>query len=288
MRTYTSLVTLDDPFREPPEGIERRPPTFASRLLMGGPVTLVTSAFRGEHNVMPLAWHAPLSSDPPLIGISIEQSRHTVDMIQHSGEFALNFPARPLIHHVQYLGALSGADIDKFEATQLATFPAAKVSAPLIEGCAAWIECEVRDVVPIGDHVLFVGLPAVVQVDPVAFDERWNVGPELSRPLHYIGGNRYAVLQRTLEARIPGRGDAPERFLAERIEEELELTREAQERREELLDDLREEIEAGNLVDLSQFDLDAFVANSLAADSPPNTEQSERPGETGPFATRRT
>ena len=271
-------MTLDDAFRIPPEGIERRPPTYASRLLMGGPVTLVTSAFRGAQNVMPLAWHAPLSSDPPLIGISIEQSRHSVDMIQHSEEFALNFPARPLIHHVQYLGALSGADIDKFEATQLATFPAARLSVPLIEGCAAWIECEVRDVVPIGDHVLFIGLPVAVQVDPEAFDERWTVGPELSRPLHFIGGNRYAVLQRTLEARVPGRGDAPERFLAERIEEELELTREAQERREEMLGELSEEVEAGNLVDLSQFDLDAFVAKSLALDA----ETDGRPGETGP------
>ncbi|MEZ4501783.1 MAG: flavin reductase family protein [Dehalococcoidia bacterium] len=270
-------MTLEDALRPPPEGIERRPANFAARLLMGGPVTLVTSAFRGEQNVMPLAWHAPLSSDPPLIGISIERSRHSVDMIQHSEEFALNFPARPLIHHVQYLGALTGAEVDKFEATQLATFPAARLTAPLIEGCAAWIECEVQQVVPIGDHVLFVGLPVAVQVDPEAFDERWSVGPEPSRPLHYIGGNRYAVLQRTLEARVPGRGEAPERFLAERIEEELELTREAQERREELLTELREEIEAGNIVDLSQFDLDAFIAQAL-----PDLGTSERPGLPGP------
>lgn len=266
-------MTLDDPFREPPEGIERRPIEFASRLLMGGPVTLVTSAFRGEHNVMPLAWHMPLSSDPPLIGISVAQSRHSVDMISHAEEFALNFPARPLMHHVQYLGALTGAEIDKFEATQLATFPAARVSAPLIEGCAGWIECELKEVVPIGDHILFIGQPVAVQIDPEAFDERWTVGTEAKRPLHFLGGNLYAVLQRALEARIPGRGDAPERFLAERIQEELELTQEAQERREELLEQLRDEVEAGNIVDLSAYDLESLAERAAGPQAPDGSPQ---------------
>ncbi len=242
---------MSDLFRLPPEGVERRPVTYASRVLMGGPVVLVTSSYRGKHNVMPLAWHAPLSSDPPLIGISIERSRYSVDMIEHSMEFALNFPTWPLLHHVQYLGAMSGEKIDKFEATQLEVFDAARVSAPLIEGCAAWIECSVEQVVPIGDHVLFIGLPVAVQVDRESFDERWLVGSEEKRPLHFLGSNQYAHLQRVMEARMPSRGEAPEAFLAERIAEELELTRDARERREEQLGELREEIESGKAVDLA-------------------------------------
>lgn len=242
---------MSELFRLPPEGVERRPVTFASRVLMGGPVALVTSAYRGESNVMPLAWHAPLSSDPPLIGISIERSRHTVDMIQHAHEFALNFPTWPLLHHVQYLGAMTGSQIDKFEATQLEVFDAVRVSAPLIEGCAAWIECSVEQVIPVGDHVLFVGLPLAVQVDPASFDERWLVGDEEKRPLHFVGANLYAHLERLFEARTPARGDAPEAFLAERLLEELELTRDAKERREEQLGQLHEEIESGKAVDLA-------------------------------------
>lgn len=242
---------MSDLFRLPPEGVERVPVTYASRVLMGGPVVLVTSTYRGQSNVMPLAWHAPLSSKPPLIGISIEQSRHTVDMIQHAQEFALNFATWPLLHHVQYLGAMSGEHIDKFEATQLETFTAARVSAPLIEGCAAWIECAVEQVVPIGDHVLFVGAPLAVHVDREAFGERWLVGVEEKRPLHFLGGNQYAHLDRVMEARSPARGDAPEAFLAAQLAEDLELTQEARERREEQLGQLREEIEAGRAVDIT-------------------------------------
>lgn len=240
--------------RPPPEEIERRPVTVASHLLLGGPVALLTTSYRGKHNVMPLAWCAPLSAQPPLLGVAIEQSRHTAEMVSHSQEFALNIPTRRLLHHVQYLGSLSGAEIDKFEATQLELFNATHVTAPLIEDCAAWVECEVQEVIPLGDHVLFVGLPVAVHVDPRAFDERWLVGEEEWRPLHFLGGNSYSLLEGVLEARLPRGSEAPEEALAERIEEELELTREARERREQQLGELEREVEAGNVVDISQVE----------------------------------
>ena len=248
--------TGGEALRLPPESVERRPVTFAPRLLLGGPVVLLTASYRGKQNAMPLAWCAPLSSDPPLLGVAIEQSRHSVEMVSHSEEFALNFPSRQLLHHVQYLGSLTGADVDKFEATQLETFNPVHGAAPLIEGCVAWVECEVQQVIPIGDHVLFVGLPVAVHVDPTAFDDRWLVAEEQARPLHFLGGNLYSTLSGVLEARLPAPGEAPEHALAERIEEELELTRDARERREELMGELAREVEEGKLVDLSRVDLD--------------------------------
>jgi hypothetical protein len=113
----------------------------------------------------------------------------------------------------------------------------------------------VKQVIPIGDHLLFVGLPVSVQVNPAAFDANWTVGEPESRPLHFIGGKNYSTLDGVLEARIPGRGEAPERILAERIEEELELTTEARERREELMGELEREIEQGNVIDVSKVAL---------------------------------
>jgi len=249
-------VTSDDPLlRPPPDGVEHRPASAAARLLMGGPVVLVTATWRGQHNVMPLAWHMPLSTDPPLVAIAVEQSRHTVELISHGQEFALNFPGRPLLHHVQYLGALRGDSIDKFEATQLETFAPTHINAPLVAGCAAWVECEVQESLPFGDHVLFVGLVVAVHVDPEAFGDRWAVGArEEVRPLHFVGGNVYSTLARALEAKVPQGFEAPERALAQRLAEELELTREARERREERRAALEREVERGNLVDLDELE----------------------------------
>jgi len=237
----------------PPPDIERRPVTTASRILQGGPVALVTTADRGSANVIPVAWHMPLSARPPLVAIAIEQSRHSAEMISHSEQFALNFPARSLLHHVQYLGSMSGKEIDKFEATQLETFYAAHLSAPLIKGCVAWVECEVQEVLPFGDHFLYIGLVVAVHVDPAAFEDRWLLDAAEARPLHFLGANYYSALDRTMEARLPRSAEAPERVLAERVREELELTREAEERRDELIGEALRDVEAGKIVDLSQL-----------------------------------
>ena len=249
-------MTNDPLLRPTPEHIEDRPKAAAARLLLGGPVVLVTTSWRGRTNVMPLAWHMPISTDPPMVGIAVEQSRHTTEMIRHSQEFALNFPTRPLLHHVQYLGSMHGDRVDKIEATQLETFPPMKVTAPLLAACAAWVECAVVEVMPLGDHVLFVALVSAVQVDPDSFDDGWLIGPEETRPLHYLGGTRYSFLSRVAEARVPLQADAPERILRERLAEELELTRDAREKREERLDLLKREVEAGRALDVTGLELE--------------------------------
>lgn len=237
--------------RDPaPAHLQRRPVTATARLLLGGPVALLTAHDRGRDNVMPVAWHMPVATRPPLVAVAIEQSRHTADMVSHAEQFALSLPGRALLHHVQYLASLSGADVDKFEATQLATFAATHVDAPLIAGCLAWVECAVQEILPFGDHLLCIALVVAVHVDPRAFDDRWLMRDKELRPLQFLGDHYYTLPHDVLEARLPGRADAPERVLAERAAEELELTREARERRAERMDELTRELTAGRIVDI--------------------------------------
>ncbi len=210
----------------------RRPvaETDARRLLSGGPITLVTSAWHGKSNVMPAAFVTPLSFDPPLVGVAISPSRHSYDMIRYSEQFALNIPSRRLLHHVQYLGSVSGADVDKFELTKLPTFKALRVEAPLIEGCVGWVECGVQDTLRVGDHELFVGQVLAAQAASEAFEGTWLLEDEESKPLHYVGVNFYSLLGPRFEARMP-RPEATERSPEEAFEEELESAREEEERR---------------------------------------------------------
>jgi flavin reductase (DIM6/NTAB) family NADH-FMN oxidoreductase RutF len=205
----------------------------ARRLLAGGPVVLVTTSWHAKTNVMPLAFVMPLSFTPPLVGIAVHPSRHTHDMIRFSEEFAINVPGRSLIHHVQYLGSVSGQELDKFEATKLPTFRARKVGAPLIEGCVGYIECGVEDALRFGDHTLFVGRVVAASVDDEAFDKTWILADDDHKPLHYLGLNRYAVLFEKLEARVLQPAEEPEEKLEEAVEERLELGREEEEKRRE-------------------------------------------------------
>ena len=179
----------------------------ARRLLGGGPVVLVSTAWHGAQNVMPAAFVTPLSIDPPLIGIAVHPARHTHDMIRFSEEFALNIPTRQLLHHVQYLGSVSGAELGKLERTKLRTFRARRIDAPLLEGCVGWIECGVEDAYKIGDHTLFVGKVAAASAEQDAFDGTWLLADPEERPLHYLGANYYAILGDRLEARVPQPAD---------------------------------------------------------------------------------
>jgi flavin reductase (DIM6/NTAB) family NADH-FMN oxidoreductase RutF len=145
--------------------------------------------------------------EPPLVGVAIHPSRHTHDMIKYSEEFALNIPTRELLHHVQYLGSTSGRELDKFELTRLPTFSARRIDAPLLEGCAGWIECGVHDAITTGDHTLFIGKVVAVQVEQEAFGDVWSLDDPELQPLHYLGVNFYGLLRERLEARIPAASD---------------------------------------------------------------------------------
>lgn len=196
----------------------------ARRLLSGAPAVLVTTRWHGVDNVMPVAWNMPLSNDPPLVGIAVHPSRHTYDMLRFSEEFALNLPSRRLMNHVQYLGVVSGRDVQKIEVTKLPTFKAQRVDAPLLEGCLGYIECSLEDVLRLGDHALFVGKVLAVQAEEEAFEEAWLLGDDDWKPLHYLGADLYSILGERLQAQLR---------TTEEGAIEVEETTEERERREE-------------------------------------------------------
>ena len=114
--------------------------------------------------------------------------------------------------------------------------------------------CVAVKVLPFGEHELCIGLAVAVHADERSFGERWLLGPEETRPLHFLGGNEYAALDAAIEARLPKDFESPSLILADRIAEELELTEEARERREERLGEIEREIEAGNVVDVAELE----------------------------------
>jgi flavin reductase (DIM6/NTAB) family NADH-FMN oxidoreductase RutF len=212
----------------------------ARRLLTGGPVVLVTSTFRDAHSIMPAAYVMPLSLVPPKVGVAISPERHTYDVIKMSQEFAISIPTRKLLHHVQYLGSLSGNNVDKLELTKLPYFRASRLDTILVEGCVGWIECGLEDMVEMGDHHLVIGNVVAASADDEAFDERWLLTEPDARPLHYLGANYYSTLGDVLEARVPKPAEEYDRRLQEAATEQLELSRDDEDRRLEAEDEQAE------------------------------------------------
>jgi flavin reductase (DIM6/NTAB) family NADH-FMN oxidoreductase RutF len=110
-------------------------------LLNHGPTTLVTTAHGDRRNVMAAAWVMPLDFDPPKFVAVIAAGTWTRDLLLASGECVLQAPTTEQAGLTHAAGSCSGRDGDKFARLGIDTEPATAVGAPLIAGCACWLEC---------------------------------------------------------------------------------------------------------------------------------------------------
>jgi flavin reductase (DIM6/NTAB) family NADH-FMN oxidoreductase RutF len=162
------------------------------RILEPGPVVLVSSADRGERNIMTMGWHMMLGFSPALLACYIWPGNHSHELIKRSGECVINVPTRTLLDQVISIGNSSGADIDKFGAFGLTALSAEQVAAPLIGECYANFECRLADASQIGRYDLFIW--EVVKA-------RVAVEPAVPETLHYMGRGEFMVAGKVVNCR---------------------------------------------------------------------------------------
>src|ERR1700674_1267322 len=116
-----------------PKGKIDFPVAKVRRYLDPGPIVLVSSAWRGETNIMTMGWHTVMEFEPSLIGCMISSGDHSFGMIKASKECVINIPTFDLAKQVVGIGNCSGADVTKFEKFKLIPVKGARVDAPLIK-----------------------------------------------------------------------------------------------------------------------------------------------------------
>lgn len=126
------------------------------RYLEPGPVLLLSSAWRGERDVMAFGWHTVMEFSPSLVGCMISAGNHSFELVRGSGECVLNLPAADMGRVIAGVGNCSGADTDKFARFGLHVSPAARVAAPLIDECHSSFECRLHDARLVEDYNFFV------------------------------------------------------------------------------------------------------------------------------------
>ena len=171
-------------------------------LLNHGPVVMVTSAANGRANVMSAAWVTPLDFDPPKVILVLGRDAYTRELVEASGEFALNLPCRAIADKVLAAGSCTGRDGDKFSRLDLATFAASRIAAPLVRDCVAWLECRV---IPEVDNQqrydLFIAEVVAAWADPSVFSEgRWHFPDAAHKTIHYQAGGAFFATGETLES----------------------------------------------------------------------------------------
>lgn len=171
----------------------------AKWLVEPGCVVLVTTGSMEKPNVMTFSWQTPVNSaDPCLIVLAISHIRYSYDLIKQNNELVINVPGEELLEQTHFVGTVTGRNIDKFRESGLTPAAARMVAPPLIEECAAHLECRVVNIFKMQSHDLLVCKVLRAVADSELFDGKWL--PEKFHTLHYLGGNYYGVMERTIQA----------------------------------------------------------------------------------------
>ena len=168
------------------------PLTKIRRYLEPGPVVLVSSAHKGERNIMTLGWHMMLGFSPALVGCFIWDQNHSFSLIRRSRQCVINVPTYDMVETVIAIGNSHGPEPDKFEEFGLTPVAASKVEAPLIAECYASFECRLIDTSLIKRYSLFIFEVVKAHVAP---------SPRYPTTVHYRGDGVFMVAGRSLSYR---------------------------------------------------------------------------------------
>ncbi|WP_234468369.1 MULTISPECIES: flavin reductase family protein [unclassified Streptomyces] len=139
-------------------------PAHFRRVLGHFPTGVVAvSAMDGDEPVgLTVGSFASVSLEPPMVGFFPSATSTSWPRIERAGSFVANVLAE---HQAELSAVFATSGGDKFGRLD---WHRGVTGAPILDGVAAWIECEVADVVPAGDHLFVLGrvLDLAVAGDP--------------------------------------------------------------------------------------------------------------------------
>jgi flavin reductase (DIM6/NTAB) family NADH-FMN oxidoreductase RutF len=108
-----------------------------------------------RRNLMTLSWAMQVATEPKLVAVSVEASALTRELVEGSAAFSLCILARRdrsvARRFVKPVEQDDGGSLNGFAVWEAGT------GSPILEAAMAWLDCQVRHMVDVGSHVLFVG-----------------------------------------------------------------------------------------------------------------------------------
>ena len=117
---------------------------------------IIGSRAGDRRNGMTANWVMQVSFDPKLVAVGIEKDALTHELIAQGGVFSVNIIDREDRAIVRKFTRPVEVDVG---ARTLNGFPYhdGRTGAPILDGAVAYLDCEVRQAVEVGNHTLFLG-----------------------------------------------------------------------------------------------------------------------------------
>ena len=74
-------------------------------------VIAIAKDAKGKPNPITLGWTMITSGSPPMMAVSIGETRYSLEALRHSGEFVVAFPAEDAAEEAMFYGTKSGREV---------------------------------------------------------------------------------------------------------------------------------------------------------------------------------
>jgi flavin reductase (DIM6/NTAB) family NADH-FMN oxidoreductase RutF len=129
------------------------------------PASLVVTGTFEKPNILAVSWIGMMSSNPHIIGISLEKSRYSFELINKNREFTVNIPSSANYIETDYCGINSGRKVNKFNDTHFTPLKSMKVEPPVIAECPYNMECRVINELSFQNYHAFFGEIVETHID---------------------------------------------------------------------------------------------------------------------------
>ena len=159
-----------------------------------------TIAADGVANIAPFSFFNAFGANPVILGFSPMSSddqpvKDTLANVRALGEFVINIANEATLEAMDTTGRIYPADVDEFVVANLTPTPSVVVKPPRILESPISFECELFNLVPLGEGpgsaTLVLGRAVHVHVADAILREG-RIDAELLRPVARMGGPFYA------------------------------------------------------------------------------------------------
>jgi flavin reductase (DIM6/NTAB) family NADH-FMN oxidoreductase RutF len=157
-----------------------------------------TLAKDGTVNLAPFSYFVALSSDPPLIGIAVQDRegdpKDTLRNIRETGEWVVNVVDEPRLEAMARTAGEWPRGSSEFDHAGLGSAPSETVRPPRVADSPLQLECRLHREIPLGNCAFVVGEVLLARVDErVLTDGR--VDPSKLGAVGRLGGELYMPLR---------------------------------------------------------------------------------------------
>jgi flavin reductase (DIM6/NTAB) family NADH-FMN oxidoreductase RutF len=161
----------------------------AKTLIFPTPVWAVGTYDReGKPNMMAAAWGGICCSSPPCVAVSLRKATYSYGSIVARKAFTISVPPEGYAREADYIGIVSGKNVDKFAAAGLTPVRSSLVDAPYIGEFPLVVECRLLHTIEIGLHTQFVGEILDVKAEDSACDAKGDVDIAKVKPILFAPG----------------------------------------------------------------------------------------------------